>query len=249
MNEMPLVSVVIPFYNCPYAVQAVESVLGQTYAPIEILVVDDASERHTEQLAPYLDRIRYIRRSVNGGTAAALNRGIEEAKGSYFAWLSSDDRFHPGKIAAQLDALHRSGRRFCHTGYAYIDGNGNRLPEGEVILSFRDRKELIATLMKGCPVNGSSVLMDMELFRRVGLFDERFRYTHDYELWLRVLPHYEWEYIPVPLLDYRVHSEMGSKRHGSEQAAEIGMIQQKYRRALSRLLRREGYACGSSFRF
>ncbi|MNI93522.1 hypothetical protein D3C73_1514900 [compost metagenome] len=93
--------------------------------------------------------------------------------------------------------------------------------------------------MQGCPVNGSTVLLDMDIFRAVGLFDENFLYTQDYELWLRILPHYSWSYIEEPLLDYRVHQVMGSVIHNAAQTQEIQTVQAKHKGVLAQLLRKE----------
>ncbi|WP_379146670.1 glycosyltransferase family 2 protein [Paenibacillus sp. sgz500992] len=231
------VSVVIPFYNCPYVDLAVESVLAQSYPDIEIIVVDDGSLFHTEKLAPYRDRIKYFHKS-NGGTASALNLGIKAASGSYFAWLSADDLFHPDKIRRQMEALRSTGTSFNHTAYYYINEQGDRVSE-VIKVPFPDRSQLIATMMTGCPVNGSTVLLDMDIFRTVGIFNERFLYTQDYDLWLRILPHYRWSYIEEPLLDYRIHKEMGSVIHSEAQNKEIKMVQAKHHRSLSQLLRKE----------
>jgi glycosyltransferase involved in cell wall biosynthesis len=236
MNRSSKVSVVIPFYNCRYVRFAVESVLAQSYKNIEIIVVDDGSTMHTEELEPYKNEIVYIKKE-NGGTASALNRGILAATGSYFAWLSSDDRFHPDKIRRQMELLRSAGTSFCHTAFYYINENGERL--SEVSVPFINRVHLIETLLQGCPVNGSSVLLHMDILRRVGMFNESFRYTHDYELWLRILPEYEWSYIEEPLLDYRVHGAMGSLLHGEEQAREIKRVQALHKTNLLRQLRKE----------
>lgn len=237
MGALPKVSVVIPFYNCPYVEQAVQSVLDQSYPNVEIIVVDDGSWLHTERLEPFQDRIHYVRKS-NGGTASALNEGIRRASGEYFAWLSSDDRFHPDKLRKQVEQLQRTRGRFGHTAFYYVDERGNRISE-PVLFPDTGRAGLIRTLMTGCPVNGSTVMIGMEVFRQVGEFNERFVYTHDYELWLRILPHYDWNYIEEPLLDYRVHDRMGSRLHSAEQTAEIAKVQHKHLGALKRLLQKE----------
>ncbi|WP_394514565.1 glycosyltransferase family A protein [Priestia aryabhattai] len=93
---MTKVSIIIPFYNCSYIDQAIQSALNQTYQDIEIIVVNDGSSKFNEKITPYLDRILYIEKE-NGGTASALNLGIKNATGEYFAWLSSDDIFLPIK--------------------------------------------------------------------------------------------------------------------------------------------------------
>ena len=82
--EQPLVSVIIPTYNCSkYILNAIESVLSQTYKNIELIVVDDGSTDDTQKIIePYLKNIFYIFQE-NGGLANARNRGIMEAKGKY----------------------------------------------------------------------------------------------------------------------------------------------------------------------
>ncbi|WP_151736640.1 glycosyltransferase family 2 protein [Paenibacillus tengchongensis] len=237
MIQQPKVSVVIPFYNCSYVDVAVESVLAQTYPHLEIIVIDDGSTLYAEKLAPYMDRIVYVRKA-NGGTGSALNMGIRVARGSYFAWLSADDQFHPHKIARQLVALQHTGTSFNHTAYYYINEHGARVSE-PICVPFRSRSELIETMMQGCPVNGSSVLLDMNIFNKVGLFNEHFLYTQDYDMWLRILPGYEWSYIEEPLLDYRVHQQMGSVLHGEAQHKEISMVQARHAGVLAQLLRKE----------
>jgi len=161
MKDGSKVSVVIPFYNCLYVDQAVKSVLAQSYPNIEIIVVDDGSTLHTEKLAPFKNVIKYIRKK-NGGTASALNQGIQAASGTYFAWLSADDLFHPDKIKTQMEKLRGSDTFFNHTAYYYINEQGERISE-TVSMIFSSRMHLIETLMRGCPVNGSSVLLDMDI--------------------------------------------------------------------------------------
>ena len=82
------ISVIIPTYNAPrFLVEAVESVLAQTYKDYELIVIDDGSEPETRAaLEPYMDRLRYIYQD-NTGIAGARNRGIDEARGKYIAFL------------------------------------------------------------------------------------------------------------------------------------------------------------------
>ncbi|MBW4081070.1 glycosyltransferase family 2 protein [Paenibacillus sp. S150] len=238
MNHGTRVSVVIPLYNCPYVHLAIESVLTQSYRDIEIIVVNDGSTLHTEKLAPYTGRIKVLNK-VNGGTASALNLGIKYASGAYFAWLSADDQFHPDKIRRQMETLRGTQTSFNHTAYYYINELGQRFSD-IVRMSPHSKTQLIEIMMKGCPVNGSSVLLDMNIFKKVGLFNEKLLYTQDYDLWLRILPHYEWSYIEDPLLDYRVHKEMGSVIHSEAQNREIKQVQEQHQGTLVRLLGKEG---------
>lgn len=238
MNQKSRVSVVIPFYNCPYVSLAVESVLAQSYPDIELIVVDDGSTLHMEKLEPYMGKITYIRKA-NGGTASALNMGIEASSGAYFAWLSADDLFHPDKISRQMRAIRSSGASFNHTAYYYINERGERFSE-IVRMPACGRAALIQTMMSSCPVNGSSVLLDRKIFSAVGLFNEALLYTQDYDMWLRILPHYEWSYINYPLLDYRIHNGMGSVLFSEGQKREIALVQARHRETLAQVLRKEG---------
>lgn len=102
------VSVIIPTYNrAGYLLEAIESVLGQTYTGIEIIVVDDGSTDETrERLKPYQDKIQYVY-IENGGPARARNVGMKMARGKYIAFLDSDDLYYPYKIEIQADFLDK----------------------------------------------------------------------------------------------------------------------------------------------
>jgi glycosyltransferase involved in cell wall biosynthesis len=104
----PLISVVIPTYNRAHVLPAsLDSALGQTYPRLEIVVVDDGSTDGTEAVvAPYRDRIVYVRQE-NRGLAEARNTGHAHASGEYVAWLDSDDVWNPEKLALQVAWLQR----------------------------------------------------------------------------------------------------------------------------------------------
>lgn len=103
MSVRPLVSVMIGAYNAAaYLGDAIESVLAQTYQPVELIVVDDGSDDDTGAIArSYGDPVRTFTQP-NGGMAAARNRAVAEAAGAYFAFLDADDRFCRDKIERQL---------------------------------------------------------------------------------------------------------------------------------------------------
>ncbi|OPH61205.1 hypothetical protein BC351_14755 [Paenibacillus ferrarius] len=229
----PLVSVVIPFYNCPYVEQAILSALHQTYASIEVVLVNDGSTQHTDLLKPYLNKIKYIEKE-NGGTATALNAGIKKANGDYVSWLSSDDFIHSEKISKQISLLQQRSGRFCHTSYAIIDSE-NQVTSRLNGMNFPEKKYLVDTLIKGCVINGSTVLIKNDVFSSIGYFDEKLPYAHDYDMWLRMLPHYEFSYIHEDLTFYRVHDRMGSKRYAKDVESEVKHIQDKHRQSIRNL--------------
>src|SRR5690606_27199889 len=99
VTTLPLISVIIPAYNAEATiVEAVESVLAQTYRPLEVLIIDDGSSDATAALIENkYESVRVIRQS-NAGPSAARNHGIREAKGAWVAFLDADDRWLPEKL-------------------------------------------------------------------------------------------------------------------------------------------------------
>lgn len=109
---MPLFSVIIPTYGRPdYLTEAIDSVLTQTIADFECIVVDDASPEPIS--VPNDSRIRLIRRVKNGGPAAARNTGLEQACGKFVAFLDDDDVFTPNRLALALRGLERAPISLC----------------------------------------------------------------------------------------------------------------------------------------
>jgi glycosyltransferase involved in cell wall biosynthesis len=108
MEQIPFVSVIIPAYNGPEALgRAVTSVLQQTYKNFELIIVDDHSTDPMEAVArSFADgRIIYLCHAENKGAAAARNTGMRQARGSFLAFLDSDDQFLPGRLEAQVKAF------------------------------------------------------------------------------------------------------------------------------------------------
>ena len=191
-HPMPTVSVIIPTYNtAAYIGDALDSVFAQTRTDYEVIVVNDGSpdtERLEQVLAPYRERITYIKQE-NRGPSGARNAAIRAARAPLLALLDSDDLWEPHYLAVQMTALERD-------------------PTIDVIypnaLIFGDAPEAGRMFMEVCPSDGDvtfealatarctvmvSVLMRREVIFRAGLFDESFRGPEDFDLWLRVLKH------------------------------------------------------------
>lgn len=234
---MEKVSIVIPFYNCPFIGQAIRSALNQSYKNIEVIVVNDGSTKHTDKVTPYLSKVRYFEKG-NGGTASALNKGIKHMSGKYFAWLSSDDVFMTDKIKKQIEYMKQSHVMVSHTAYTLINER-NQVISRPIQFSFNSRLSFLKMLKKQCPINGSSVIMDKTIFNQVGLFDESLKFTQDYDMWMRVAAICEFGYLNVPLIKYRVHSGMGSYQFGSELKKEKHKIKKRYNKVLDNLIMQE----------
>ncbi|MDR7072045.1 glycosyltransferase [Fictibacillus barbaricus] len=205
------VSIIIPFYNCPYIDQAIQSALNQTYKNIEVIVVNDGSTKYIEKIKPFLKQIKYLEK-VNGGTASALNMGIQNATGEYFAWLSSDDIYHPQKTQNQLYFLQSNNFSASYTNYYLINEKGSVIspPQG---INITTKLQFLKIMKRKCIINGCTVMLKMNIFNEFGLFDETLKYTQDYDFWLRILKKYDISNYNEPLVNYRIHSNMGTKKY------------------------------------
>jgi teichuronic acid biosynthesis glycosyltransferase TuaG len=235
----PKVSIIIPFYNCPYIDQAIASAIGQTYSNIEIIVVDDGSTIHTDKIGPFKDRVYYLGKA-NGGTASALNLGIRYASGEYVAWLSSDDIFFPDKVEKQLAYMQANQSMISYTAFDEINEH-NQVLNCSAGTRFPSYLDFVKFWLQTDPINGCTVMMQKQLFSLVGYFDEGLLYTHDYDLWLRVL----LNRIPIHFLDeslimYRWHEQMGTKKHWPAIEREIAFTKAKYREQLLALIAQMG---------
>lgn len=211
----PLVSIIIPTHNYGRFIgKTVDSALGQTYASVEIIVVDDGSTDNTrQQLAAYGERIRYIAQRC-GGPSAARNFGFLSASGDYVAFLDADDIWVPQKLELQMELLRRFGdvglvgtERFC------IDEEGNRLgPSANEDAGTSYRECSFLDLLEIPVFCTSSNLFRKSCLQAVGLFDTSLQVAEDLELWLRVAAHSRIFKLAAPLTGYRVHSGSQSKK-------------------------------------
>ncbi|MCZ8513598.1 glycosyltransferase [Paenibacillus filicis] len=235
----PRVSIIIPFYNDPYVGQAITSALEQTYPNVEIIVVDDGSTQHLDQIAPYMNRVHYIGKA-NGGTASALNHGIRLASGEYIAWLSSDDIFYPHKLSVQIPFMLSRNASISFSAFDLIDEH-NRITEYHVGPRFPNVASLYGAMRHGNPINGCTVVAQKEMLLQVGIFHEALPYTHDYDLWVRlILSRVHFHYLDQPLIQYRWHNRMGTLKHRPAIEQEIRLIQSSYAHSLEAYVRELG---------
>ncbi|USK46565.1 glycosyltransferase [Cytobacillus oceanisediminis] len=229
-KECPKVSIIIPFFNCKYISRAISSAIKQTYPNIEVIVVDDGSTQYLSKLKPFRDKIIYIRKK-NGGTASALNEGIRNTNGDYIVWLSSDDLFFENKVETQLNFMNSQNYLFSYTDYFCINEKNRIISDSIGPLNF-STEELLKSLRIGCPINGSTIMMQREVIDSVGLFDESLIYANDYDYWIRVFLQYEIGYLNKPLTLYRIHRNMGTKLYTYDVLNESEKVKLQYKKDL-----------------
>ncbi|MGH7727477.1 MAG: glycosyltransferase family 2 protein [Vulcanimicrobiaceae bacterium] len=186
----PLVSVVIPVYQGErYVRGAVRSALAQTHANLEVLVVDDGSTDRSAAVVEALGDARLcVLRQPNRGTAAARNLGLARARGRYVALLDADDRWFPGKLAAELAVLEaQRAPAIAYSSYFAVDDAGRLLHEPRLR---RHQGDLLDVLVDGEDfLMPSLCLFDRRVFETLGGFNEQ-RYHEDYEFILRASRHF-----------------------------------------------------------
>lgn len=208
MGNTPLVSVVIATYNMGnYLPLAIRSALDQTYANVEVLVIDDGSTDETSAAVKSFladPRLIYIRHQPNVGQALAKNHGVREARGEFVAFLDADDYWHASKLERQLALFdRRPSLGVVFSRVMYIDEQGKESRTSDNAL-FRGR--VSGPLLITNFIAFGTTVVRKECFECLGSFDESFRMGIDYDLWLRFSTLYEFDYIDQPLLYYRVWS-------------------------------------------
>lgn len=208
----PIVSVIIACYNQPRFVgDAIRSVLEQTFADLELIVVDDGSTDATpEAIAHFKDpRLRCIRQD-NRGVAAARNAGFRACRGRYINFLDGDDYFGPEKLSRQVAALEAGDSfslAFCDI--AEVNAGGN--PAGGYSVKPALGKfagDLLPLLLAGGFAPPHVFLIRREALEMVGLFDETgaLKGVEDYDLWLRMAASgYRACYVDAKDAFYRIH--------------------------------------------
>lgn len=188
----PTFSVIIPTYGrARFLEDAVDSVLEQTVADLECLVVDDASPTPVTLKADR--RLRIIHRSENGGPAAARNTGLSEANGEYIAFLDDDDVYTPDRLSIAAEGLANAPLAICWSRFMDSTVSGGRMLMGDVRDSILD-----ATTPH---LGATAVRRDV-----VEPFDERFVATQDVEWWLRMSAKAPVWTVPKVGFLYRRHS-------------------------------------------
>lgn len=208
-----LVSVVVPTLNRCYSLpRALDSILGQTRRPNEIIVVDNGSTDDTEiLLRNRYPKIRFIK-EAKPGVSAARNRGISLVNSTWVAFLDSDDAWVSSKLEKQLKAARANPNfRIIHTDELWYR-KGRQVNPGK-----RHKKrggDIFNYCLDLCCISPSSVLMKKSLFNEVGLFDEKLLVCEDYDMWLRISAREEIFYVDDPLtIKHGGHHDQLSKKY------------------------------------
>ena len=221
---MPLVSVVVPTYNCaPYIRETIESMLAQQDVPeLEVLVVNDGSTDATAEIARSMGCVVRVIDQPNSGVSAARNHGIREARGSFIALADHDDYWFPNKLAHQLQAFAEHPEVdvvFTEFRRWYARGPQARFPNPAEFAAEAAPQGIDPALsgwiyhrmlLDSCVLT-STALVRAPVLARVGGFDERLPFSEDWDLWLRISRQFRFLKLREVSTLYRQHAAQGSR--------------------------------------
>lgn len=201
-----LVSIITPSYNSEQFIsKTIDSVLSQTYSNWELIIIDDKSPDHSNDIIhEYVckdSRIKLVELEENRGPAVARNAGIKLAKGKYIAFLDADDLWMPEKLSIQISIMIKKRLAFTYTSYFLIGEDGNDLGIFET-----KAEATYEAMLKGSFIGCLSAIYDTEKLGKLYMPDVLKR--QDYALWLNILKTTDAvEGILSPLGIYRIREE------------------------------------------
>ncbi len=217
-----LVSLVVASYNhAGFLTRRMDSLIGQTYPDVDILVIDDKSPDHSVEILRHYEanlRVRLVLRDQNGGWVTVSNQGVDLSSGEYVLFANCDDDCDPRMVERLVDALQQhpsAGIAFCRS--LMVDEDDQVLGDDFTIreASFRKRcsqdtllsgGEASRFLLHSCVIpNLSAALFRRECFAKVGKLSSSYRVCSDWDIFFRIAKQYDFAYVAEPLNRFRQH--------------------------------------------
>jgi glycosyltransferase involved in cell wall biosynthesis len=207
---LPLVSIILPAYNCEkYISESVSSILQQVYDKFELIIINDGSTDNTSSiLASITDqRMRVLSNDGNKGLIYSLNRAIDESKGEYIARMDADDIAINDRIEKQVHwLLHHPDTAAVGSFINIIDENGKEKHAWKLDRDTSSSDEIRKIMPKENCLAHPTIMIRADILKRYK-YTESQKNIEDYDLWLRMLSDgLVIEKIPQPLLLYREHT-------------------------------------------
>lgn len=215
IEKPPLVSVVLTAFNHEkYVADAIRSVLDQTLADFELIVVNDGSTDRTEEIVKSFqdDRIIYIYQE-NQGPSVATNNGVLTSRGKYIANMNGDDACYPHRLMRQCQFLEQSNRGVCFSWVDIIDDDNRIITEehfyGKLFNRiFNSRAELLNHFFfKGNTLNAVTAMVDRAILVDESMACVTLIQIQDFEMWCRLIKRHDLFVIPEKLVKTRVRAD------------------------------------------
>jgi glycosyltransferase involved in cell wall biosynthesis len=204
-------SIVIPLYNKEESIQnTLQSVLRQSFTDFEVIVVDDGSTDLSCERVEELNDVRVrIFKKKNGGVCSARNKGIEESKYDYIAFLDADDYWEPNYLKEQLHLITDfpdAALWGCAFGFKF--GDKKQQIDHVLPINYRDFVSNYFGLRRKTDLfHTSAVVIKKEAFAEVGMFDIRIKYGEDLDMWYRIINHFPVVFFNKTLAYYQQEAE------------------------------------------
>lgn len=214
-------------YNAEaFLAEAIDSIIAQTYAHFEFIIINDGSKDKTEQIIlSYTDkRIKYIKNEINLGLIVSLNKGLENAKGDLIARMDADDVAMENRFSEQIKAFEKNPESVA-IGSDYYVMSQKKL---STHTNKNDSDYLKAVLLFSPCFCHPSVMMRNIYKNSNLLYKKEYVHAEDYKLWTDLIGFGEFHNVNEPLLKYRSHSTQIGARHHAKQLEISGRIREEY---------------------
>ena len=247
---MPIISVIIPVYNGEKTIgETMASVLQQTFADFELIVINDGSiDRTLEIISSLKDPRIKVFSYPNAGLAASRNRGISVAVGEYISFIDADDLWTPDKLEAQLKALQENPlAALAYSWTDLIDELSQFIRIGGHVTVNGDAYANL--LLVNFLENGSNPLIRRQALIEVGNFDEPLESAADWDMWLRLAARYPFVAVSVPQILYRVNSTSMSANVFKQEVETVKVIEKAFLQAPKSLQYLKKYSLANVYKY
>lgn len=224
--KRPEISIIMPIFNGEkYVSKAIDSILSQTFKDFEFIIINDASnDKTTEIINSYNDnRIIIVNNKENLGVTKSLNKALNISKGKYIARQDADDISDTGRLSEQYLFLEKNTNIAMAGTFAYIINDTGKIIQSitKPISSNNIRNKLKED---NCFIHGS-VMIRRNILEEIGVYNESYFRSQDYELWLRMIKKHKIINIPQFLYLLRKHNDNIESKYIDEQKAFVVLAQ------------------------
>jgi glycosyltransferase involved in cell wall biosynthesis len=215
-----MISILISAYNEEKNIEAcLTSVLNQTYKDLQVVIINDGSTDATqaivEKIAEKDTRITLVN-NENKGLTKSLNEGLTLCKGTYVARIDGDDVWHKEKLQTQFDIMEKENLVLTGTNFDYINQEGTQIKEaGDV--PYTEHEDILSNFYKINPFNHSSIVFKRDALAKEGGYNERFRYSQDYDFVFRLANQGRVKLINQSLMSRRITDKIIGQKKRKEQ--------------------------------
>lgn len=211
---MPKLTVLMPVYNGgKFLKEAIESILNQTFADFEFLIIDDKSQDGSKDIAlSFRDkRIRFMQNEKNLGQTQTLNKGIGHSLGQYIARIDQDDRSLPQRLEKEINILDKFEEvSLVYSDSFIIDEGGKRRKKTLFDYVRPSRSFVFENLLKRNFISGNTVMLRKSIFKETGMYNPGYSIAAEYDLFLRLARIHKVDFLNEPLAEYRLHGANNS---------------------------------------